>query len=79
MSNIVETATNAGSFTTLVAAVQAAGLGATLSGRRPVDTLSEFAAPIKIPVRSRRQLCKVDAVVRRDEAWDPGLEGRIKQ
>ena len=35
MSNIVETATNAGSFTTLVAAVQAAGLGATLSGPGP--------------------------------------------
>ncbi len=35
MSNIVETATNAGSFKTLVAAVQAAGLGATLSGPGP--------------------------------------------
>ena len=35
MSNIVDTATNAGSFATLVAAVQAAGLGATLSGPGP--------------------------------------------
>lgn len=35
MSNIVETATSAGSFKTLVAAVQAAGLGATLSGPGP--------------------------------------------
>ena len=35
MSNIVETATNAGSFKTLVAAVQAAGLGDTLSGPGP--------------------------------------------
>lgn len=35
MSNIVETATTAGSFTTLIAAVQAAGLGATLSGPGP--------------------------------------------
>jgi len=35
MSNIVETATKAGSFKTLVAAVQAAGLGATLSGPGP--------------------------------------------
>lgn len=35
MSNIVETATNAGSFKTLVAAVQAAGLAATLSGPGP--------------------------------------------
>ena len=35
MSNIVETATTAGTFTTLVAAVQAAGLGGTLSGPRP--------------------------------------------
>ena len=35
MSNIVETATTAGSFKTLVAAVTAAGLGATLSGPGP--------------------------------------------
>ena len=35
MSNIVETAVAAGSFKTLVAAVQAAGLGATLSGPGP--------------------------------------------
>ena len=35
MSNIVEIATAAGSFKTLVAAVQAAGLGATLSGPGP--------------------------------------------
>jgi len=35
MSNIVETATTAGSFTTLVAAVKAAGLGDTLSGPGP--------------------------------------------
>ena len=35
MSNIVETATAAGSFKTLVAAVQAAGLGDTLSGPGP--------------------------------------------
>ncbi|MEO7271977.1 MAG: fasciclin domain-containing protein [Vicinamibacterales bacterium] len=35
MSNIVEIATTAGSFKTLVAAVQAAGLGATLSGPGP--------------------------------------------
>lgn len=35
MSNIVETATTAGSFKTLVAAVEAAGLSATLSGPGP--------------------------------------------
>ncbi len=35
MSNIVETATTAGSFNTLVAAVKAAGLGDTLSGPGP--------------------------------------------
>lgn len=35
MSNIVETATTAGSFKTLVAAVQAAGLASTLSGPGP--------------------------------------------
>ncbi len=35
MSNLVETATTAGSFKTLVAAVQAAGLGDTLSGPGP--------------------------------------------
>lgn len=35
MSNIVETAVGAGSFTTLVAAVQAAGLVDTLSGPGP--------------------------------------------
>ena len=35
MPNIVETATAAGSFKTLVAAVQAAGLGDTLSGPGP--------------------------------------------
>jgi uncharacterized surface protein with fasciclin (FAS1) repeats len=35
MSNIVETAISAGSFKTLVAAVQAAGLGGTLSGPGP--------------------------------------------
>ena len=33
MSNIVETATNAGSLKTLVAAVQAAGLGPRSQGR----------------------------------------------
>jgi uncharacterized surface protein with fasciclin (FAS1) repeats len=35
MANIVETAVSAGSFTTLVAAVQAAGLVDTLSGPGP--------------------------------------------
>ncbi len=35
MSNIVETATTAGSFKTLIAAVTAAGLGDTLSGPGP--------------------------------------------
>ena len=35
MSNIVETATTAGSFKTLIAAVTAAGLGETLSGPGP--------------------------------------------
>lgn len=35
MSNIVETATTAGSFNTLVAAVKAAGLGDALSGPGP--------------------------------------------
>lgn len=35
MPNIVEVATNAGSFNTLVAAVQAAGLAETLSGPGP--------------------------------------------
>ncbi len=35
MPNIVEVATNAGSFSTLVAAVQAAGLAETLSGPGP--------------------------------------------
>ena len=39
MSNIVEAATSAGSFKTLVAAVQAAGLGDTLSGPGPVYRL----------------------------------------
>lgn len=35
MANIVETAVGAGSFTTLVTAVQAAGLDSTLSGAGP--------------------------------------------
>ena len=35
MNNIVQTAISAGSFTTLVAAVQAAGLAETLSGTGP--------------------------------------------
>lgn len=35
MANIVETAVNAGSFSTLVAAVKAAGLVDTLSGKGP--------------------------------------------
>jgi uncharacterized surface protein with fasciclin (FAS1) repeats len=35
MANIVETAVSAGSFKTLVAAVQAAGLAQTLSGPGP--------------------------------------------
>ena len=50
MSNIVETATKAGSFTTLVAAVQAAGLGATLSGPGPFTVFAPTdAAFAKIP------------------------------
>ncbi|MEA5600864.1 fasciclin domain-containing protein [Nostoc sp. UHCC 0252] len=35
MANIIETATNNGSFTTLVAAIQAAGLEGTLNGNGP--------------------------------------------
>ena len=35
MANIVETAVAAGSFKTLVAAITAANLGATLSGKGP--------------------------------------------
>ena len=43
MANIVETATTAGSFKTLVAAVQAAGLGETLSGAGPFTVLEHIA------------------------------------
>ena len=35
MANIVDTAVNAGSFTTLVAAIKAAGLGEILQGKGP--------------------------------------------
>ncbi len=54
-ANIVETAQQAGSFKTLLAAAQAAGLVDALSGGGP---LTVFAPPMKLsrrfrPVRSR--------------------------
>ncbi|MEO6236676.1 MAG: fasciclin domain-containing protein [Vicinamibacterales bacterium] len=59
MSNIVETATNAGSFKTLVAAVQAAGLGATLSGPGPFTVFAPTdAAFAELPAGTVQALLK---------------------
>ena len=50
MSNIVETAVSAGTFTTLVAAVKAAGLADTLSGPGPFTVFApNDAAFAKLP------------------------------
>ena len=50
MSNIVETAVAAGTFTTLVAAVKAAGLAETLSGPGPFTVFApNDAAFAKLP------------------------------
>ncbi len=59
MSNIVETAASAGSFKTLVAAVQAAGLGATLSGPGPFTVFAPTdEAFAKLPAGTVQGLLK---------------------
>ena len=59
MSNIVETATTAGSFKTLVAAVTAAGLGATLSGPGPFTVFAPTdEAFAKLPAGTLDDLLK---------------------
>ncbi|MEO7134487.1 MAG: fasciclin domain-containing protein [Vicinamibacterales bacterium] len=59
MSNIVETATTAGSFTTLIAAVQAAGLGDTLSGPGPFTVFAPTdEAFAKLPAGTVQGLLK---------------------
>ena len=59
MSNIVETATTAGSFKTLVAAVQAAGLGDTLSGPGPFTVFAPTdEAFAKLPAGTVQGLLK---------------------
>jgi uncharacterized surface protein with fasciclin (FAS1) repeats len=59
MSNIVETATTAGSFKTLVAAVQAAGLGETLSGPGPFTVFAPTdEAFAKLPAGTVQGLLK---------------------
>jgi len=57
MANIVETAINAGSFRTLVRAVQAAGLVETLSGPGPFTVFAPTdEAFAKLPTDSIREL-----------------------
>jgi len=57
--NIVETAIGAGSFKTLVAAVQAAGLGQTLSGQGPFTVFAPTdAAFAKLPKGTVEDLLK---------------------
>ena len=59
MSNIIETATTAGSFKTLVAAVQAAGLGDTLSGPGPFTVFAPTdEAFAKLPAGTVQGLLK---------------------
>lgn len=59
MANIVETAVNAGSFTTLVAAVKAAGLVDTLSGKGPFTVFAPSdAAFAKLPAGTVESLLK---------------------
>ena len=59
MSNIVETATTAGSVKTLVAAVQAAGLGATLAGPGPFTVFAPTdEAFAKLPAGTVQGLLK---------------------
>ena len=59
MSNIIETATNAGAFKTLVAAVQASGLGATLSGPGPFTVFAPTNAAFdKLPAGTVDMLLK---------------------
>ena len=62
MANIVETAIAAGSFTTLVAAVQAAGLVETLSGPGPFTVFAPTdAAFAKVPADTIQALLKPEA------------------
>ncbi|MBC7795584.1 MAG: fasciclin domain-containing protein [Pyrinomonadaceae bacterium] len=57
--NIVETAVNAGSFTTLVAAVKAAGLVETLSGTGPFTVFAPTDdAFAKVPSETLEELLK---------------------
>ena len=57
MANIVKTAINAGSFSTLVKAVQAAGLVETLSGPGPFTVFAPTdEAFAKLPIESVQEL-----------------------
>ena len=59
MANLVEVAVGAGSFTTLVAAVQAAGLVETLSGKGPFTVFApNDAAFAKLPKGTVESLLK---------------------
>jgi uncharacterized surface protein with fasciclin (FAS1) repeats len=59
MANIIETAVNAGSFTTLVAAVKAAGLVDTLNGAGPFTVFApDDAAFAKLPAGTVDSLLK---------------------
>ena len=59
MANIVETAVGAGSFKTLVAAVSAAGLAPTLSGKGPFTVFAPTdAAFAKLPAGTVEALLK---------------------
>jgi uncharacterized surface protein with fasciclin (FAS1) repeats len=59
MAKIIETAVNAGSFTTLVAAVKAAGLVETLSGAGPFTVFApDDAAFAKLPAGTVDSLLK---------------------
>lgn len=59
MANIIETAVNAGSFTTLVAAIKAAGLVETLNGEGPFTVFApNDAAFAKLPAGTVDSLLK---------------------
>jgi uncharacterized surface protein with fasciclin (FAS1) repeats len=59
MSNIVETAASAGTFNTLVKAVQAAGLAETLSGKGPFTVFApDDEAFAKLPAGTVESLLK---------------------
>ena len=70
MKNIVETAIAAGNFSTLVAAVQAAGLVETLSGTGPFTVFAPTDDAFKaLPAGTVESLLKPENKSKRKKKW----------